>query len=122
MSLVADLLAPQLVSRCRTALRYFPIIPDAANSLWTIANVFVKISLSNILVSDVFSGHQTQGGYIMQYKSAMSASFAMAISPVSSMLYRPEIVHQMTQPNWILIIQTTFSHYNPGDRITSAGV
>src|SRR5260221_13017372 len=94
----------------------------AANSLWTIAKISVKISLSNILLSDVLSGYQTQGGYIMQYKWAMSASFAMAISPVSSMLYRPEIVHQITQPNWILVLQTTFSRYNPGDRITSAGV
>src|SRR5258708_781301 len=96
----------------------------AANSLWTwtIAEISVKISLSNILLSDVLSGYQTQGGYIMQYKSAMSASFAMAISPISSMHYHPEVIHQVTQPNWILVIRTTFSRYNPGDQITSAGV
>src|SRR5258707_12926835 len=99
-------------------------LSPAADSRWTIAKISVKSSLSNILLSDVRSGYQTQGGYIMQYKWAMSASFAMAISPVSSMHYCPEIVHQITQPNWILVtvIRTIFSRYNPGTRITSAGV
>jgi hypothetical protein len=52
----------------------------------------------------------------------MLASIAMAISHVSSMLYRPEIVHQIIRLNLILIFLTIFSDYNPGHRIISAQV
>jgi hypothetical protein len=52
----------------------------------------------------------------------MSASFAMAISLVFSMLYRPKIGHQIGHLDRILIFRTIFSDYNPGHRIISARV
>jgi len=95
----------------------------AANSLWTIAKYSVNSSLSNILSTDVLFGNQTQGGYMIPYEWAMSASLAMmVISPISSMLYRPQSLHQITRLNLTLLIHTIFSGYNPGDRIISAGV
>ena len=48
--------------------------------------------------------------------------FAMATSPVSSMLYHPETVHQIIHLNLILIFPNIFSDCNPGHRITSARV
>ncbi len=64
------------------------------------------------------------GGYIMPYKWATLASFAMAISIASSMLYSPEMLRQITHPNRTLIqvIRPLFSDYNPGHRIISARV
>jgi hypothetical protein len=56
---------------------------------------------------------------MMPYKWATSASFAKAISTDSSMLYPPEIIHQITHPNRTLF-RSIFSDYNPGHQIISA--
>jgi hypothetical protein len=93
-----------------------------ANTPWKIAKHSVKSSLFSILLSDVPSGNQIQGGYTMLYKWATSASFAKAISTVSSMLYPPENVQHTIHLNQTLIIHIFLSNYKSGHQIISAQV